>query len=153
MFQIDHALPSGYDETRRMQVPTSINQLGDEMPQTSLGKQEIVGDVTIVSFGPEPLSITEDIVADVSEVLLEASRSSPPKVLIDLNHVEFFSSTFIETLFRVWNRLRAQEGGTFALCQLHPYCLEILTILNLHTVWDIYESREAALAGMSGGAI
>jgi anti-sigma B factor antagonist len=132
-----------------MQVPTFINLAGDDMPETSLGKRETVGDVTIVSFGPEPLSITEDIIADVSEILLEATHCTPPKLVVDLEHVEFFSSTFIETLFRVWNRMKAQERGAFALCNLHPYCLEILTITNLHTVWNIYDSREAALAAMS----
>lgn len=118
------------------------------MPKTTVLTQETAQGVTVVSFGPGSVSITEDLINIVSDGLLEATQAEPPRVLIDLSHVEFFSSSFIEVLFRVWNRIKGKEGGRFAICCLQPYCREILEVTNLDKVWELFETREAALDAM-----
>jgi anti-anti-sigma factor len=121
------------------------------MTYTLVMNQETVDGVRVISFGPEMRSITEDVIAEVTEHLLQASQSDPPLLVIDMSHVDFFSSSFIEVLFQAWNQVKSREGGRFALCCLHPYCREILTITNLHTVWDLHETREEAVAAVTAG--
>lgn len=101
--------------------------------------------VTIVAFGDGFKTINEDHVPDAGEVLVKATEQDPPLLVIDLDGVEFFSSSFIEVLFRVWNRLKKRHGH-FALCNLFPYCKEVLKITNLHTLWKICGTRAEAIA-------
>lgn len=122
---------------------------GRKMPNATVLTQETADGILVVSFGGGSLSITEDLINDVSDGMQHAVQAGPNRVLVDLGHVEFFSSSFIEVLFRIWNRIKAREGSRFALCSLQPYCREILEVTNLDTVWELYETREAALAAMS----
>jgi anti-anti-sigma factor len=101
--------------------------------------------VTIVTFGDAFKTIHEDYLPDVGEVLMQAADLDPPLVVIDLNGVEFFSSSFIEILFRLWNKLN-KRGGRFVLCDLFPYCREVLKITNLQTLWTICDTRADAVA-------
>ena len=101
--------------------------------------------VTIASFDNPPVGISGAAADDVTDALLAAAGGRPPRVLIDFTGVEFFSSSFIETLFRVWNRTKSHDGGRFALCSLHPYCREILDVTNLTTVWKVFPDRQTAL--------
>lgn len=119
------------------------------MQSTIVVNQETIEGVRVISFGPDMLNIREDVIPDVTAHLLEASQAEPPRLVVDMSHVEFFSSSFIEVLFQVWNRIKSRDGGRFALCCLHPYCCEILTITNLHTVWSLYETREEAVRAVA----
>jgi anti-sigma B factor antagonist len=118
------------------------------MPEAAVLTQQTADGVTVVSFAAESLSITEDLISEVSEGLLEVTKGGPPRVLVDMSAVEFFSSSFIEVLFRVWNRLKVKDGGRFGICCLQPYCREILQVTNLDKVWEIYETREEGLAAL-----
>ena len=84
---------------------------------------------------------------DLVAPLLEVTGERTTNLLVDLSSVEFFSSSFIEVLFRLWNRTKA-NGQQFALCGLHPYCREVLEVTNLTSVWKIYEDRDDALAAL-----
>ena len=106
--------------------------------------------VTIVAFQDAFRRITEDRIAQINEPMAEAAKADPPKILIDLAPIEFFSSSFIEVLFRVWEQIKEKDGAVLAICGLAPYCHEILQVTNLDNLWDVYDSREAALSAMSG---
>ncbi len=94
------------------------------------------GNVTVVAFGPDFKNITEDIVPDASAALLNAASSEQPLMVLDFAHVEFFGSSFIEVLFRVWKRLQ-QRGGSFALANVSSYCQEVLKTTHLDSLWPI----------------
>ena len=108
---------------------------------------EQVDNVTVVSFGSDPVSLNESMLSDLVAPLLEVTGEPTTNLLVDLSSVEFFSSSFIEVLFRLWNRTKA-NGQQFALCGLHPYCREVLEVTNLTSVWKIYEDRDDALAAL-----
>jgi anti-sigma B factor antagonist len=105
--------------------------------------------VTIVTFGAAFKTIQEEYLPSVGEVLVQTADRDPPLVAIDLAGVEFFSSSFIEQLFRLWNRLNKKQGR-FVLCCLHPYCREVLKITNLQSLWKLCDTREAAIAELLG---
>ena len=104
--------------------------------------------VTIVVFGREFERITEDRIPAATQALLSATESetSPPRVVVDLSNTTFFGSSFIESLFRAWNRIHVKTGGRFVLCGLTPYCAEILQITNLDQLWPMCPTREDAIA-------
>ena len=105
--------------------------------------------VTVVVFGPEFEKISEDRIATVSEVLLEAAEADPPRVVLDLSATKFFSSSFIEVVFRLWSRLQARQNSRFGLAGVDRYCAEILQVTNLDHLWTTYPSRADALRGVN----
>ena len=108
--------------------------------------------VTVVSLGPEYESLHEQNLEDVQEDLLVISDAAdPPLVVLDLSHTQFFSSSFIEILFRIWNRLNAREGGKFGISGLTVYCKEILKVAHLDELWNIFNTKEEAVSALSNG--
>ncbi|MFV0442942.1 MAG: STAS domain-containing protein [Planctomycetaceae bacterium] len=100
--------------------------------------------MTVVVFGPEFKTINEDLVPSSGEAMMQAAEMDPPLVVVDLDGVEFFSSSFIEMLFRLWSRLNKREGR-FALATLSPNCREILEVTNLQRLWKVCPTRMEAI--------
>jgi len=88
--------------------------------------------------------IDESVLPLLDKALLAAAEQGQPLLTLDLQGTEFFSSSFIELLFRIWNRIKAREGR-FAICNLHPYCRQVLEITNLHRIWLLVGSRADAV--------
>lgn len=105
--------------------------------------------VTVIAFGPEYERITEGCIPAVSDVLIRVAESDPPRVVVDLSNTQFFASSFIESVFRLWRRLESREGGRFALAGLTPYCVEVLQAAKLDHLWKMYPTREAAVEALS----
>ena len=118
-------------------------------PQPVLTQQE---GVTVITLDPPIKAINEDVLGDISPVLLKAAEADPPLVVMDLAGVDFFSSSFIELMFRIWNRLKNRHGR-FAICNLHPYCREVIEITNLHTLWTLSDTRPEAIAALKSTRI
>jgi anti-sigma B factor antagonist len=98
---------------------------------------------TVVALGPDFKNITEDIVPSASNILLTAAANEKPNMVLDFTNVEFFGSSFIEVLFRVWKRLQ-QRGGGFALANVSTYCQEVLKTTHLDSLWPVCDSVEDA---------
>jgi anti-sigma B factor antagonist len=105
------------------------------------------GNVTVVTFRPDPARITEDCIPETLQMLLSAVEGPNPRMLIDLAQVDFFGSSFIEVLFRVWNRVQ-HNHGQFALCSLTPNCAEVIAVTNLDRLWPMFATREAGLQAL-----
>ncbi|MEW4488824.1 STAS domain-containing protein [Thalassoglobus sp. JC818] len=105
--------------------------------------------VQVLVIGIDDVSISEDALEEISQKLLDYTVSIPPQVVVDMQHIDFFGSSFIETLFRMWNRIKAVDGGRFALSGLRPYCLEVLQVTNLTSVWPIYPDVDTAVASFN----
>ena len=108
-------------------------------------KISLDGDVTIVDFGEELRHLGEDVMPAVSRVVHEAGEAPVPKVLLDMKYVQFFGSSYIEILYRLWQQMQTR-GGQFVICGLHIYCREVLQVTNLDKLWTICPDREAGLA-------
>ena len=104
--------------------------------------------VTVVTFGPAFDRISEDSIPAASEALLQAAGGESAKVVVDLSHTQFFGSSFIESLFRGWNKLKTRPGAAFVLSGLNPYCLEVLEVTNLNHLWPIFPDRASAVASL-----
>lgn len=105
--------------------------------------------VTVAVFRPNYSHLDESVVEHVNRQLVELATGLPASALVlDMTHVEFFGSSFIEAMHRVWKRLQSNAGSKFAICGLQPYCLEVLQITHLDQLWTICPSRSEAVAAV-----
>ncbi len=109
------------------------------------------GGVTILEFDRGLSTLDEKATQRIKADVLSASEQISSCVLVDLSTVNFFGSSFIEILFRLWHRTQQQEGQ-FAICGLSEYCREVLAVTNLDTLWTIYPTREEALDALTSTA-
>lgn len=106
-----------------------------------------VSGITVAAFRPNCSQIDEAHVELVSRHLMDLVLNlKKPALVLDLSQVDFFGSSFIETLFRTWKRLQGREGAKFALCGLRPYCREVLEVTHLDNLWTLCADPDEAVA-------
>lgn len=67
-----------------------------------------------------------------------------PDLLIDLEEVEFLSSSMLGKLIRLLKRA-AEAKGQVRLCSIRPSIREVFEITQLHKVFEIYPDADEAL--------
>ena len=108
------------------------------------------GDVTCILLGPEFENLDEPALDMIRQKMLDAATAAdPPLVVLDMHHTKFFGSSFIEVLFRIWNRLDGLPNGAFAIAGLTDYCLEVLQVTHLDKLWNLCDYIDAAVAKVS----
>ena len=106
--------------------------------------------VTCILLGEEFENLDEQILESIRGRMLDtAAEADPPRVVVDLQHTRFFGSSFIEVLFRVWNRMNVRPGGRFAISGLTDYCQEVLEVTHLDKLWDIHGTLDEAVAALN----
>jgi anti-sigma B factor antagonist len=102
------------------------------------------GEATVVRLaGPR---ITDQVyINELGDELVELlEQAQPPDLLIDLNAVEFLSSSMLGKLIRLLKRTR-QSNGRLRLCSIRPSIMEVFEITQLHQVFEIYPDADEAL--------
>ncbi len=90
----------------------------------------------------------EEIEAEWAEVLSRLEHEPHGwSAVVDFGHTDYFGSTALGMLTRLWQWLRAR-GGRMALCHLSAHEREILTITGLIGLWPIYNTRKEAVEAM-----
>jgi anti-anti-sigma factor len=108
------------------------------------------GQVTVIALGEDYESVDEGVLTDLRDVILNAvDEADPPLVVLDLSHTTFFGSSFIELIFRAWNRVQAKDGGKFVISGLTHYCREVISITHLDQLWSIYDNADDAVKALS----
>ena len=112
------------------------------------------GNITFVVFGEELKQLDEVNVANIGDRLVEiAEQTSKPLMVLDMSVTEFFGSSFIEVLFRVWKKLGTKPAAKLGLAGLQPYCREVLSVTHLDSLWPVFESRTAAVEAFNQVAV
>jgi anti-sigma B factor antagonist len=71
-------------------------------------------------------------------------------VVLQMADVQFIDSSGLGTIVRLMSAARA-AGGDVKVCQLAPMMAKVLTMTNLHKVFEIYDTEdEAILAALRG---
>ena len=72
-------------------------------------------------------------------------QNAGKKLIIDFSDVEFFSSSVLGLLIRISKKV--YEGqGLLRLCCIEPNIMKVFKITRLDRVFDIYATREMAVA-------
>jgi anti-sigma B factor antagonist len=121
-------------------------------PGTPTGQQEgrrrrrPAGEAVILTFLPGLILASESL-HRAKEVLPAVGEAS--QVILNLTHVPFMSSTFLNMLVAL-NRLLGPEGKTLMLFGLHPDFVEIFKVMKIDSLFLIYEDERAALLAAKG---
>jgi anti-anti-sigma factor len=120
------------------------------MTETTSPKIEHRDSLTIIHLGEEYENLDESALESLRELLLKAvDEADPPKVILDLSHTTFFGSSFIELIFRAWNRAQSRPGGIFVISGLTKYCREVIAITHLDQLWKLYDNVDDAVAALN----
>lgn len=79
----------------------------------------------------------------------EANQDGPRCLILDLSSVRHFGAGFAGILATVSNQLKKQNRR-LALCGLNAVCAELIQILRLDKVLDVYPTVEIALEETEG---
>jgi anti-anti-sigma factor len=101
--------------------------------------------VIIVELDPSYDSVEIEPLLRLGELLLaEISRVDSPRMVLDLAQTRYIDSMFIETVFRVWKRIK-ERNGSMALCHANQVCSEVLRVTKLTEIWPLCTTREDAI--------
>lgn len=124
----------------RRQVPEAPNRplavrLSVTSPQTGVG--------VILPHGRLDAGLCGGLTVVVQEQLVAGRR----QLVIDLRYVDYVSSTGLKTLVSLWQRVR-ETRGNLVLAAVQPRVLEVLAIIGLDLVFNIYRDAKEAVANL-----
>lgn len=120
------------------------------MTETSSPQISVQNGVTVIALGEEYENLDELVLEELREAILKtADAADPPRIVLDLSKTKFFGSSFIELVFRAWNRVHAKPGGEFVLSGLTEYCREVIAITHLDQLWKLFDDVPSAVAAIA----
>ncbi len=87
------------------------------------------------------------VLEDELRQILEESGQAPPKVVLNLESIEYIITTALAKLMSYRAKILAQ-GGKMALCCVRPAIKEVMKITQFDRAFSFYESESEALADM-----
>ncbi len=108
--------------------------------------------LVVEAIQPECVLLTVEGEIDVytapllRQKLVELADSAVPRVLVNLEPVQFLDSTGLGVLVAALNRFRRQDGDVELVCS-QSRILRVFEITGLTKVFTIHESLTAASAG------
>lgn len=108
-----------------------------------------VGDVTVAAPGPEYEHIYENMLESLEGLLEVAATAEPPLLLVDLGHTRHVGSAFLGFLLRLSRCVTDRTGGRFGVCCATPFCLTVIKTTKMDTIWELFDTRDEAVAAFS----
>lgn len=103
------------------------------------------GDVRIVEFSDRKI-IEELAISQIGDELASMIAGTPKiKLLLSFERVEHLSSAALGVLIKLHHQV-AEAKGELRLSDISPQIYEVFKITRLNKLFDIYNSREEALA-------
>jgi anti-anti-sigma factor len=110
-----------------------------------------IGDVTVVRLDADYNALERQRLAELESALMPlAGADGPPMIVLDFTATEFVSSSLLEILFRLWNRIKVRNGK-LVLCGLQPLCYDVVRIARIDTLVPIASDVNEALAKLAQG--
>ena len=107
------------------------------------------GNTIVVHLGPEYTNLDELPLDQLQTCLLEcADDPNTLNLIVDLSHTQYFGTSFLEIVFRAWNRIR-RGGGRFALTGLQGYPRQVIQVSRLDRLWNQFGTVDDALGEFS----
>jgi anti-sigma B factor antagonist len=109
---------------------------------------EYSGNATIMRFTDEKILEEQDIKALTESIMSVIEQAERINLILDFANVRFLSSAVLGLLIRVSKRIY-ESDGQLGLCNINPKIYEIFKITRLTKTFDIYNSIESAMEGLS----
>ena len=103
---------------------------------------------SIIEFVDSKL-LDEVSIAQIGEALAAmVAGEERPLLVVDFSNVAHMSSSVLGMLITLHKQVR-EHDGRMALCNVRPEIYKVFTITKLSEVFQIYDSRTTALAGLA----
>ena len=89
-------------------------------------------------------SLADNAQTKGKEVFLKVLDQNPKRIVVDLDDMDFISSSGIGLLISILRRCR-QQGISLRVCALRAEVLELFKLTRLSQVFEISDNRAAAL--------
>jgi len=108
----------------------------------------VQADARVVEFLVDKL-LDEVNISRIGEQLdLLIARDDPPRLVLDFANVMYMSSSALGMLITLHRKIREQDGR-MVLCNVRPEIYKVFSITKLSEVFQIYDSRTTAMAGLA----
>jgi anti-sigma B factor antagonist len=106
------------------------------------------GNATIIGFTDQKILEEKDIKALTESITSVIEQVERINLILDFGNVRFLSSAVLGLLIRISKRIYERDGQ-LGLCNINPKIYEIFKITRLTKTFDIYNSVESAMEGLS----
>jgi anti-sigma B factor antagonist len=112
--------------------------------------ERLVLSVTLLELkGRVTLTDGTDLLRDTLQRLIEQGRTN---VVLDFQHVPYIDSTAMAVIIRMHSSLSRQGLGRLTLVGVTGHVRELLTVTQLSSVLEIFDSEADAVASFSPGS-
>lgn len=107
------------------------------------------GEIAIVTPSAKVEEMHETMIDQAARLVIQSLREDPPAgIVVDLSHVNYFGSVFVSFLLRC-HSLARRNNTEIVLAGASEPARELLHLLDLETLWAIYDSRQEAVQALS----
>ena len=108
------------------------------------------GEVAVVTPSARVEEMHETMIEQAARMVIQSLKSDPPAgIVVDLSQVTYFGSVFVSFLLRCHSQAR-KHGSEIVLAGASEPARELLKLLDLETLWAIYDTRQEAMEALSG---
>jgi anti-sigma B factor antagonist len=85
---------------------------------------------------------------ELSKAIQSLSTEFPPKILVNMQQTRMVDGSGLGALVSVMKHIR-QMSGSFAMSNLSPEIQRLFHLMNLHQVFEVFDTAEAAAYQLS----
>src|SRR4051794_27111667 len=107
------------------------------------------GEIAIVTPSAKVEEMHETLIEQAARMVVQSLREEPPEgIVVDLSQVNYFGSVFVSFLLRL-HSLAKKHGTEIVLAGASEPARELLNLLDLKTLWALYDTRQQAIEALS----
>jgi anti-sigma B factor antagonist len=123
--------------------------MATESPIDQSFRIERHGEIAVVTASPKVEEMHETLIEQAARLVVQALREDPPSgIVVDLSQVNYFGSVFVSFLLRC-HALAKKNGSEIVLAGASEPARELLHLLDLETLWALYDTRKEAIEALS----
>jgi anti-sigma B factor antagonist len=108
------------------------------------------GEIAVVIPSAKVEEMHETLIEQAARLVVQSLREDPPAgIVVDLSQVNYFGSVFVSFLLRC-HALAKKNGSEIVLAGPSENAKELLHLLDLETLWALYDTRKEAVEALSG---
>ena len=108
------------------------------------------GEIAVVIPSAKVEELPDTLIHQAAKMVISSLREDPPAgIIMDLSKVNYFGSTFVSFLLKCYKYAK-EQGSEFVLAGASQPALELIKLLDLETLWALYDTRKEALDALSG---
>ncbi len=108
------------------------------------------GEIAVVTPSAKVEEMHETMIEQAARLVIQSLRADAPAgIVVDLSHVNYFGSVFVSFLLRC-HSLAKRQGSEIVLAGASEPARELLKLLDLETLWALYDTRQEAIDAIGG---